>query len=149
LRGSFGQPALDYPRCIVSHREAVVGGDKLPAGQEHVVVRTVKFHNNVVPTFWHRIDVVEAHTTRNAESKTTLKSWTKKSSKKVYVWEGVENSKNPGEDHWTTYRHQLEQFVNRIKKREGSGCWMDAEDSIRQMVVIDSARKGGSSTETE
>ena len=139
--GSFGQPSVSAPSCIVTHREAAVEEAKLPAGQEQVVVKTVTFHNHIFPMLWHRIDIVEAHTIRNAESRKTIKSWTTKSSKKVYVWKDQETSKQPGEDHWSTYRHQLEQFVNRIKKREGSGCWMEHEDSIRQLVAIDSAYK--------
>lgn len=138
-RGSFGQPVLNFPKCVVTHREVTVEDNKLPSGQEHVKVKTVTFYNNVQPTFWHRIDIVEAHTIRNKESQKSIKTWTKKSSKKVYQWEGHGDSKMPGEDHWTTYRHMLEQFVNKIKKREGSGVWMDGEDSIGQMVMIDSA----------
>lgn len=138
LSGWFGQPAFSGPKCIVTHREAPVE-DRLPAEQEHVVVKTVTFYNHVLPTFWHRIDIVESHTIRNKESRKSIKSWTKKSSKKVYNWESQGDTKKPGEDHWTTYRHMLEQFVNRIKKREGSGVWMDGEDSIHQSAMIDSA----------
>jgi len=138
-RGSFGQPSLEVPKCIVTHREATMANDNLPADQEHIMVKTVTLHNHVFPTPWHRIDIVEAHTTRNMENRKIIKTWTNKSSKKVYVWEDQETSKQPGDDHWTTHRHQLEQFVNRIKKREGSGCWMDGEDSIAQMAAIDSA----------
>ena len=138
-RGSFGQPSFSIPACVVTHREAAVEEAKLPAGQEHVVVKTVTLHNHLFPMIWHRINIVEAHTIRNTENRKAIESWTTKSSKKVYVWENQETSKQPGEDHWSTYRHQLEQFVNKIKKREGSGCWMEAEDSIRQMVVVDSA----------
>jgi hypothetical protein len=33
----------------------------------------------------------------------------------------------------------LEEFVNKIKCREGSGVWMPHEDSIHQLEMIDSA----------
>jgi hypothetical protein len=62
-------------------------GDKLSAGQEHVVVETVTIHNYVMPTFWHRIDIVEALTIRVAERRKPVKSWTKKSCKAAYAWE--------------------------------------------------------------
>jgi hypothetical protein len=114
-------------------------GDKLPAGQEHVVVKTVTIHNYVMPTVWHRIDIVEALTIRVAERRKPVKSWTKKSSKAVYAWEDQEVSTKPAADYWTKYRHELEQFVNRTKKREGSGWWMDGEGSIEQMKTVDSA----------
>jgi hypothetical protein len=29
--------------------------------------------------------------------------------------------------------------VNKVRGREGSGVWMDGEDSIKQMAMIDSA----------
>ncbi|GLA49534.1 hypothetical protein AnigIFM63604_005492 [Aspergillus niger] len=38
---------------------------------------------------------------------------------------------------WTTWRCQLEEFVNRIKGRAGSGVWIDGEESIAQMEAID------------
>ena len=41
------------------------------------------------------------------------------------------------ENWWTTWRCQLEEFVNRVKGREGSGVWVDAEESIAQMLAID------------
>lgn len=31
----------------------------------------------------------------------------------------------------------LEGFVDRVKGREGSGCWVSGEDSIQQTAVID------------
>lgn len=136
LRGFLGLPSIAIPKCIVTHREAVVEEDNLPAGQEHVIVKTVTFNNYAAPSLWHRIDIDEEHKIRNKESRQAIKTWTEKSSKKVYVWE---DQWQIGEDHWTTYRHQLEQFVNKIKYRQGSGCWMDGEDSIKQMAVIDSA----------
>ena len=49
-----------------------------------------------------------------------------------------EDGKN-GKDWWATYRYQLEEFVNLVKKRKGSGVWVDGEDSIRQMEMIDVA----------
>jgi predicted dehydrogenase len=137
-RGFFGLPAVSLPKCIATHREAVVKDGSLATGQEHVVVRTVTILNPTFPAIWHRIDIVEAHTIRNTDGKKAIKTWTEKSHKKAYVWEDQGASKKTGEDYWMTYRHQLEQFVNKIKGREGSGCWIDGEDSISQMVMIDS-----------
>lgn len=137
--GAFGIPTLVVPKCIVTHREAIVADGSLSTGQEHAVVKTVSFQNPIAPTLWHRIDVAEAHTIRTTEGKKIIKSWTKKTSKKVHTWKDQGTLDQPGEDHWSTYRHQLEQFVNRIKKREGTGCWMEHEDSIRQMAMIDLA----------
>jgi predicted dehydrogenase len=137
--GTMGLPYFTPPKCSATHREALAEDSKLPAGQEHAVIKTVTLYNHMMPTLWHRVDIVEAHTIRNTETRKTISTWTQKTSKKIYTWKDQGSPNVPSEDHWTTYRHQLEQFVNKIKNREGSGCWMDPEDSIRQMAVIDSA----------
>lgn len=140
-KGAYGQPRIRFPRCSATHREVVVKDSSLPAGREHVMVKTITFWNQMLPTLWHRIDILEAHTIRNINDKKVIKTWTEKSYKKEYVWADQGESKPAGEEHWTTYRYQLEEFVNRIKGREGSGCWMDGEDSVNQMAMIDSAYK--------
>lgn len=49
----------------------------------------------------------------------------------------MEGGKGKGEDWWPTYRYMLEEFVNRVKKREGSGAWVEKEESVRQMEATD------------
>lgn len=120
-------PMVRLPWCKVVHREAVVPDDSLSTGQEHVVVRTVTIWLFMAPTAWHRIDITESHTIRNITDKNVVRAWDDVSHKKRYA-----DPTKPGEESWTTYRHQLEQFVNRVKRREGSGIWMDGEDSISQ-----------------
>ena len=44
---------------------------------------------------------------------------------------------NKGEKSWSTYRYQLEEFVNRVKGRDGSGAWIQGEESIKQMDMLD------------
>jgi hypothetical protein len=80
---------------------------------------------------------MSTHTIRTVSDKKILKTWTEKKSEKAYKW--PEDRKAPGDPGWTTYRHQLEQFVNRVKGREGSGIWVSCEDSVKQMEMIDSA----------
>jgi hypothetical protein len=130
-------PTMDIPNATAVHREVVVEDDRLPAGQEHVSVKTVSMRNFIGPHYWHRIDIEEQHMIRKIDDKSVVKTWTEKSYRKAYTWE--KDSANKGEEYWSTYRYQLEQFVNRIKGREGSGLWMDGEDSVNQMAVIDSA----------
>ncbi|RHZ49506.1 uncharacterized protein CDV56_105587 [Aspergillus thermomutatus] len=59
-------------------------------------------------------------------------------SKKIYTFKdaGIDE---PSELSWISYRHQLEQFVNRIRGREGSGLWVRNEDSLAQAKMIDMA----------
>jgi len=41
-----------------------------------------------------------------------------------------------GESWWSTYRYQLEAFVDTVRGREPA-CWVDLEDSVQQMEAID------------
>ena len=131
-------PRLGVPQCSAVHREVLIQDATLDpdSGHEHVAIKTVTLHNFMLPHFWHRIDVSIEHQIRTISGKSVIKTWTETSSQKVYNW--PTGSRNPGEDYWGTYRHQLEQFVCRIKGREGSGVWMDGEDSIKQMAMLDS-----------
>jgi hypothetical protein len=123
-------PKFRTPVCKAVHREVVVPDDNLNSGEEHVVVRSVTFWLFMAPTTWHRIDITESHTIRNLINKKTIRIWDDVSYEKKYAFQ-TESTK-PGEESWTTFRHQLEQFVHRVKGREGSGAWIDGEDSINQ-----------------
>jgi hypothetical protein len=57
-RGAYGQPRIRFPRCSATHREVVVKDSSLPAGREHVMVKTITFWNQMLPTLWHRIDIL-------------------------------------------------------------------------------------------
>lgn len=124
-------PAIKVPVCSVKHREKVI---QHPQQKELEVVttRTVVMWDALFPSIWHRIDVVEDHVERHPKDRRIAKRWTEKTHFKQY--EG-----DSGDASWTTYRHQLEQFVNKIRGRQGSGVWIDSNDSIRQIEVIDGA----------
>ena len=121
-------PRFGTPLCSAKHREIILSDGEISASQEHTVQKTVKCWAYIIPTFWHRIDIEEHHTVRDKVSKKIVRQWTNTSYVKEY-------GEHPS---WTTYRWQLEEFVNRIRKRPGSGAWMEAEDSIKQMKMIDS-----------
>jgi len=139
LQSFFSILSMKWPTAEVVHKIEVIEDSTLPSSQEHVSEKTVTFWNFLMPTFWHRIDVVVEHTIRNVDGKRVIKTWKETSHHKAYTWS--KETKKPGEEWWMTYRYQLEEFVNRIKGREGSGVWMDGEDSIRQMEMIDSGYK--------
>ena len=43
-----------------------------------------------------------------------------------------------GEAWWTTYRYQLEAFVDRVRGRESStGVWVEKEESVANMAWIE------------
>ena len=122
-------PRMPTPMCSAKHRQVLLPDDTLSKTQEHAMEKIVTFWAYVIPTFWHRIDVEEHHMVRNKADQKVIRQWATTSYVKHY---GEHAS-------WTTYRWQLEEFVNRIRKRSGSGAWMEAEDSINQMRMIDSA----------
>jgi hypothetical protein len=66
-----------------------------------------------------------------------LKTWKISQHLKSYSWPSGDKQAYAGEDWWSTYHCQLHEFVNKIKGREGSGVWVDGDDSIKQMEAID------------
>ncbi|KAH8684426.1 putative oxidoreductase [Tricladium varicosporioides] len=139
-------PSLDLPIVEVRHKEEITK-NPLDDELESACVRTVKMSNFLAPSIWHKITVQEEWTTRRVSDKVVLKKWTGKERrwkgvpdvKKVYTWPVEEGSEaKKGEDWWTTYRYELEEFVDRVKGRKGNGVWMSGEDSIGQMKAIDS-----------
>jgi hypothetical protein len=95
--------------------------------------KTIVMNNFMGPHIWHRIDINTTTTYRSKDNK-VIKTETHKESKKAYVWP---EGRGASEDWWPTYRHMLEAFVDRVKGREGSGVWLDGEESIKQMEYID------------
>lgn len=124
-----GFPTLQWPKLEIKHREVVIE-DGLLVGEEHAVEKTVAMWNFPTPFIYHRIDIHEKHTIRATSDGRIVKSWTDTTYIKDYGMVGAES--------WTTYRYQLEEFVNRIRKRP-TRTFVTGEDSIRQMEMIDGA----------
>jgi predicted dehydrogenase len=80
---------------------------------------TIEMFNFVMPVIYHYITVKPNGSVPRTE--------------KVYAFKG-DNGK--GEEWWTTYRYQLEAFVDKIKGRTPQ-TWMSAEDSIANMEWIE------------
>ena len=128
---TYRLPPVRSPVCTVKHRES---RSRLSskAGKEIGTTKTVICWNFLGPSLWHRIDVIEDNVLRDVKTGSIEKSWT--DTKHIKQYEG-----KVGDASWTTYRHQLEEFVNKVRGREGSGVWISGEDSIRQMEAIDRA----------
>ena len=126
-----GLPATKAPMCSVKHREKIVQHPTLQE-MEKITTKTVIIWNVLFASIWHRIDVIEDHVLRHTKDGRIERQWTEKAHFKQY-------NGDMGDASWTTYRHQLEQFVNKVRGRQGSGVWIDGEDSIRQMEMIDGA----------
>ena len=131
-------PSGSWPKCVVELDEKVLDAkDGATVDETHSVQRTVTLWNHLIPTFYHRIDVHDTHTLRRTSDGSVQRTWVEDKKLKAYSWPDKGEEGKVGEDWWITYRYQLEEFVNRIKKRKGSGVWVDGEDSIKQMEAID------------
>lgn len=128
---------MGWPRCEVELEEQTLENSE---GKLHTVKRHIVFWNHLIPTLYHRIDIEDKHTVYDGDKET--KTWTESKQEKSYIWPSTKPQ--VGEEWWSTYRFQLEEFVNKVKGREGSGVWIDGEDSIKQMEAIDATyRKAG------
>jgi len=89
-----------------------------------VVVRLeggeITLANFVMPTLWHSIRV-------------TPKQDGKARTEKAYTFPEADGK---GEDWWSTYRFQLEAFVDRVRGREPQ-TWVSGEDSVAQMAAVE------------
>ena len=124
-------PTIALPKLTIKHGDVVVEGD-LPSDQEHTVTKTVTMWAWSFPFFYHRIDVENKHVVRTRLDGKTVKEW----SEIAYVKDYAGDS---GVDSWTSYRFQLEEFVAKIRSKPGTGVWVEGEDSISQMKMIDIA----------
>ena len=125
-------PRFKTPMCSVRHREKIVPHPTRD-DMEISTTRTVIMWNQLFASIWHRIDIIEDSKLLCRSNGRIEKSWRNKSYIKQYTGDC-------GDDSWTTYRHQLEQFVNKIRGRPTS-VWIDGGDSIEQMETIDDAYK--------
>ncbi|KAI8634391.1 hypothetical protein F5Y19DRAFT_210111 [Xylariaceae sp. FL1651] len=150
MRGDLKAPLTKLtPEAHITHRAVVVAaaeaGVKIKEGEEEVLrTRKIHFANFVMPSYFHAITVDDEFAVRKigaAADAPPRKKWRTKKTVKAYTWReaGVEGTeKQPGEPHWTSYRYQLEQFVNRARGR-ATPQWVEGEDSVVTMRMIDMA----------
>ena len=138
MQPTLGETLTQIPRVEVTHRPTVVADASLGPGEEKVRTRKVTLNNFIISNFWHRIDVEDEWEVRDAETGALVRRWKTKESRKAYTFQeaGIDR---PSERYWLSYRFQLEEFVNRVRGRPGSGAWIDHADSVAQMRMIDMA----------
>ncbi|UKZ74120.1 hypothetical protein TrVFT333_001779 [Trichoderma virens FT-333] len=135
----MGETIIKPSWVVVTTKKTIIPNSSLPAGQQQYQRRELTLQGLVHGVFWHRIDIKEINEICTNEG-AVVKKWEKTTSRKAYTWKeaGGEFADLPGEVHWMSYRHQLEQFVNKVKGRK-TQQWIEREDSIAQMKMIDMA----------
>ncbi|PWY90463.1 NAD(P)-binding protein [Aspergillus sclerotioniger CBS 115572] len=126
-------PKLKWPMTEAILAEALV--EQRGDGLHHHIQRKVTLWNHLMPTLYHRIDVCDKHFLRREGE--NVDTWDETNHIKAYNWPKGDDRSNTYQEWWTTWRCQLEEFVNRIKGRAGSGVWIDGDESIAQMEAID------------
>lgn len=101
---------------------------ELPSIEVETEKAVIYFYNAMMPHLYHYISVLEKDSGK-------LEYWRQYAGGPV--WGGVETTGGVGgRKGWSTYRWQLEAFVERIRGGEPP-CWVDNWDSVVQMEVID------------
>ncbi|KXH24963.1 hypothetical protein CSIM01_10018 [Colletotrichum simmondsii] len=133
-------PALWKPsEARVTHRKVVIPDKNLPDTQEKTRTRLVNLHGFMHAVAWHRIDVEDSYEICDVVNGQTVKKWVESSSHTAYTYQDAEDGlPGLGDYWWSSFRYQLEAFVNRVKGRE-THYWVTGEDSIKQMKMIDMA----------
>jgi len=85
----------------------------------------IYFYNAMMPHIYHYIAITDKTTAKTAYTS---------------IYKGGPLWKDRGESYWSTYRYQLEAFVDKIRGRNPV-WWIEGEDSIEQMKTIDEVYK--------
>ncbi|KAI8948209.1 hypothetical protein F4801DRAFT_469734 [Xylaria longipes] len=145
MEGDFRAPLLQLtPEISVTHKPVVVDSAeaviKIKDTEEVLRTREIRFANYVQPSIWHSITVSDQFVVREigaSAGAAPRKSWKQKKTLKAYTWREASIAQ-PGEAHWSTYRYQLEQFVNKVRGRD-TPQWVGGMDSVNTMRMIDMA----------
>lgn len=124
--------SFSLPSVTVTHKP-VPAPEEEKEGVKATRTRKVIFYNFMLSPHYHRIDVEDEFEVTSSKS---VRKFTRKESKKAYTFKEMDVD-HPGEVYWSTYRHMLEQFVNKVKGREGTGKFISHADSIAQAKALD------------
>ncbi|PPQ95565.1 hypothetical protein CVT26_008593 [Gymnopilus dilepis] len=130
----FKRPNMD-PRSDNSDVYSTIHTDMARSWAYHLIPRVwefpsirvetefaeIFFYNAMFPHIYHYIAVTDKRTGQTHYEK---------------AYKGGPLWKDRGEAYWSTYRYQLEAFVDKVKGRQ-SVWWIDGENSVAQMKTID------------
>ncbi|ETS80999.1 hypothetical protein PFICI_06001 [Pestalotiopsis fici W106-1] len=144
MNGDLQAPLLGkfWPSVEVQHRPVLIpaadAGVDVSEGHEVARTRRVKFINFVAPHLYHFIQVDDEFAIRKTgDVNSVVRSWKKTRTLKFYNFRegGIDQD---GEVYWSTYRYQLEQFVNKTRGRQPSH-WVNGEESTDTLRMVDMA----------
>ncbi|WEW61792.1 hypothetical protein PRK78_007288 [Emydomyces testavorans] len=101
---------------------------ELPSIEVETANATLFFYNAMMPHVYHYISVTDKRTGKT-------EYFTQKAGGPVWGDKWTTGGKG-GKPYWSTYRWQLEAFVDKVRGKEPP-CWVAGEDSIAQMETID------------
>lgn len=105
---------------------------ELPSIEVETDSAVIYFYNAMMPHVYHYISITD---------KRTGKTEYKAQNKGGPVWgEAWTTGGKGGKGYWSTYRWQLEAFVDAVRDKEPP-CWVSGQDSIAQMETIDEIYK--------
>nr|KMM64025.1 hypothetical protein CPAG_00377 [Coccidioides posadasii RMSCC 3488] len=105
---------------------------ELPSIEVETDTATIFFYNAIMPHLYHYISVTDKRTGKT-------EYLTQQSGGPVWGDRWTTGGKG-GKAYWSTYRWQLEAFMDRVRGKEPP-CWVSSEDSIAQMESIDAIYK--------
>lgn len=94
---------------------------ELPTIEVETELANVTFFNFMMPHLYHYIAIKD-----KASGRTTYEKH----------YKGSTRTGSQGEEYWSTYRWQLENFVDKLRGREPK-AWVTNQSSIDQMIAID------------
>ncbi|PQE10514.1 hypothetical protein CJF31_00009252 [Rutstroemia sp. NJR-2017a BVV2] len=122
------------PAITVTHKPVPTPEEEKEEGTEVLKTRKVIFYNFMFSPHYHRVDIEDTFEVKQGTN--IVRTFTRKEKKKAYTYEEA-GLHQPGEIYWSTYRYMMEQFVNRVKGREGNGLFISPDDSISQARALD------------
>lgn len=94
---------------------------ELPSIRVETETHTIYFYNAMLPHIYHFIAITD-----KTSERTTYEKW----------YTGGPQWEDRGKPYWSTYRYQLEAFVDKLRGREPAH-WVTNEESMMQMKTID------------
>lgn len=136
INGTLRAPNRPFPlpAITVTHKPVSAPEEGKEEGTQVIKTRKVVFYNFMFSPHYHLIEIEDKFEMKRGSN--VVETFTRNDWKKAYTYEEA-GWHQPSENYWSTYRYMLEQFVHRVKGREGNGMFISPDDSIGQARALD------------